>query len=52
MFGKYSKIEILLENGHQHDPEEEKENKIQGCHGLVHQNLINWNRFNLTHIIL
>jgi hypothetical protein len=29
MFFKGSKIEILLENGHQHDVEEEKDNKIQ-----------------------
>jgi hypothetical protein len=29
MFVKDSKIEIMMENGHQHDAEEEKEKKIQ-----------------------
>jgi hypothetical protein len=45
MFDKDSKIVILMKKSHQHDAEEEKENKIQGfsknflLRGLVHQNL-------------
>jgi hypothetical protein len=30
MFVKDSKIEILIKQGHEHDAEEEKENKNQG----------------------
>jgi hypothetical protein len=47
MFVKDGKIVILLENGHQHDAEEEKEKKIQRfsksflLHGFVHENLGN-----------
>jgi hypothetical protein len=56
MFIKDSKIIILLQNDHQPDAEDEKENKIQGFSknfllpGLLHQNLGNWIRFMLTKV--
>jgi hypothetical protein len=56
MFVKDSKTVILMKKDHQHDVEEEKENKIQGfskkfllC-GLVHQNLGNWISFMLMKV--
>jgi hypothetical protein len=54
MFLNDSKTVILLENDHQHDAKEEKENKIQGLtknylfRGLVYQNVDKWNRFMST----
>jgi hypothetical protein len=47
---------IWLKIDHQHDAEEEKENKIQGfsknllLRGLVHQNVGNWIRFMLKKV--
>jgi hypothetical protein len=49
MFVKNIKIVILLENGYQHDAEEEKEKKIQGF-STNHQNLGNWIRFMLIKV--
>jgi hypothetical protein len=49
MFVKDSKTVILMKKGHQHDAEGGISKKFL-LHGLVNQNLGNWNRFMLIKV--
>jgi hypothetical protein len=50
MFVKYSKIIILLENGHRHAAGRKKNKDFVLLRGLAHQNLGNWISFLLIKV--